>query len=331
MFHVKDVVDKMINYYQSANFKVKVIKSDGEGAINGLSSYFNSRGIVVNPTGKSQHVPQVERKIRVVKERVRSHINVLPFKLTKLLLVQLVSYCVQMINVVPQSTTYANMSPKEMFSGRKLDFSRDVRVSFGDYCQIHEDNEVGKNSMAERTADAIALKMKGNLQGTAEFLSLSSWRIVSRDNVDGVVQEYDVPVFEDFQNDVVNFDTDEVVMPENNILIDNFVPIDNSVEGEVHQEVVQNQPVQANSSRYNLRSNRAQPGRWAKNNNFNYVGVHYVTKKTQESVQEFGYKGVLAVVKELKQMINKEVWTPVHLNDMPEKRNKKNHLSRVKC
>ena len=115
MAHVKDTMDKMINYYRSASFTVKIIKSDGEGAINGLSSYFNSRGITVNPTGKSQHVPQVERKIRVVKERVRAHINVLPFKLTKLLLVELVRYCVQMINVVPQSTSYANLSPKEIF------------------------------------------------------------------------------------------------------------------------------------------------------------------------------------------------------------------------
>jgi hypothetical protein len=178
---MKPILDQMINYYRSSGFSVKFIKTDGEGAVVALSSYLNGRGIKVNSTGKSQHVPQIERKIRQVKERVRSHISVLPFKLTKQMLLQLVLFCVQSINIIPQNTNDSKLSPKEMFTGRKLDYSRDMRISFGEYCQIHEDNEVGKNSMSERTADAIAIKMKGNLQGTAEFLSLSTWKIVSRD------------------------------------------------------------------------------------------------------------------------------------------------------
>ena len=167
--HIKDVLNTIINYYRSASFVVKMIKTDGESAVIALSTYFNGRGIIINQTGKNQHVPQIERKIRQIKERVRAHINILPFKITKQLLSLLTLYCVQLINIIPTNINNSNLSPKELFSGRKLDLSRDMRISFGDYVQIHDDNGVGKNSMSSRTTDAIAIKMKDNLQGTAEF------------------------------------------------------------------------------------------------------------------------------------------------------------------
>ena len=69
----------MINSYRSEKFIVSAIKCDGEGAIVALENFINSQGIKYNSSSKSQHVPQVERKIRQVKERVRSHISVLPY------------------------------------------------------------------------------------------------------------------------------------------------------------------------------------------------------------------------------------------------------------
>jgi hypothetical protein len=128
----------------------------------------------VNPTGKNQHVPIVERKIRQLKERVRSHLNILPYKLTVLLLIYLVYFCVGCINKFPQRNVQNHtLSPYELFSGRKLDFNRDCRLEFGEYVQVHEDN-VLKNTMHSRTTDAIALMMKGNFQGTGVFLSLNT-------------------------------------------------------------------------------------------------------------------------------------------------------------
>jgi hypothetical protein len=126
-------------------------------------------------------VPQIERKIRQVKERVRSHISVLPYNLTMQLTVGLVQFCTQSINVLPQSTREHKISPKELFTGKKINYHNDLKITFGEYVQINEDNIISKNSMKERTADAIALRMKGNAQGSAEFLSLNSWRVVSRD------------------------------------------------------------------------------------------------------------------------------------------------------
>jgi len=146
----------IINQYNSESFNIKAIVSDGEAGVKSLRDYYNSKGIQINIVDKSQHVPIVERKIRQIKERARSIISSLPFKLTTLLIMFLVFYCVYTINLIPQTTVDHNLSPRELFTGRKLDYNRDCKVMFGEYCQIHEDNMIS-SSMKERTTDAIAL------------------------------------------------------------------------------------------------------------------------------------------------------------------------------
>jgi hypothetical protein len=71
------------------------------------------------------------------------------------------------------------VSAKELFTGRKVDFSLDCKIQFGQYVHTHEDLEV-TNTMKSRTVGAIALGPVGNLQGTYNFLSLKTWRVVKR-------------------------------------------------------------------------------------------------------------------------------------------------------
>jgi len=179
---IKRALYSMIDEYKKQNFDVRVVKADGEGGIGALMSDLSTdKRIDLQIAAKNQHVPVVERKIRQIKERVRAHFSTLPFKLTAQILVCLVLFVVQSINWIPSKTRNdVFMSPKEIFSGRKLDLKRDVRIQFGEYVQVHEDDII-KNTLKERTVDAIAVRMKGNVQGTAEFLSLTTWRVISRD------------------------------------------------------------------------------------------------------------------------------------------------------
>jgi hypothetical protein len=71
------------------------------------------------------------------------------------------------------------VSARELFQGRKVDFNLDCQLEFGQYCQIHEDHEV-TNTMKPRTVGAIALGPSGNIQGSYNFLNLSTWRVVKR-------------------------------------------------------------------------------------------------------------------------------------------------------
>ena len=71
---VKRCLDIILATLKSRNFIVSIIMSDGEGAIAKISTYLEKLSIEVNVTGAGGHVAQIERRIRMIKERIRSHI-----------------------------------------------------------------------------------------------------------------------------------------------------------------------------------------------------------------------------------------------------------------
>ena len=171
---------EQIAAYTAERFVVRTVLSDGEGAILSSSTMLKEKGISFNPSGPGQHVPVIENKIRRIKERVRAHLSVLPFHVPIVLMKWLVSFCVSRINCIPTATAMSKVSPREIFLGRKLDKSRDIRLGFGDYVQCTTPNVI-KNSMTPRTEGAIALLPVGNLQGSVKFFSLTTSKVVVRD------------------------------------------------------------------------------------------------------------------------------------------------------
>ena len=179
---LKIALDDMIEKYHSSGFIVTHIKCDGEKGIEKLSNYFLSKNIILNVASREQHVPIVERKIRLMKERMRAIITTLPYNLPKLVLDHLVFHSVKSINILPNNTLNNIISPTEIMTGRKLDLKTQFKIKFGQSVQIRVDNSNIKNSIAEpRTFDAIALESKDNLQGTHHFYVLETKRIVSRE------------------------------------------------------------------------------------------------------------------------------------------------------
>ena len=180
---VRDALWNQLALYTAEGFKVTTIIADGEGAISKLTELIQQRGIRVNTSGAGQHVHPIERRIRVIKERCRGIINTLPFTLGKDLIKWLVYYVVSRLNLIPSSTSVNRISAREAFTGRKTDYKRDVRVAFGEYCQVSlPDDDKSKNSMKTRTEGAIALLPTGNLQGSVYFLSLSTGKTIKRDS-----------------------------------------------------------------------------------------------------------------------------------------------------
>jgi hypothetical protein len=66
---------------------------------------------------------EIERKIRVVKERARNTINVQPYKmLPKLMIIELMHFCVMWTNSFSVKLGISEMwSPREILSRHKLD------------------------------------------------------------------------------------------------------------------------------------------------------------------------------------------------------------------
>ena len=70
-------LESNIHHITKYGLKITMIRIDGESAVNTLS--FESKqaalGIILDSTGAGEAVAVVERKIRVIKERVRAIIN----------------------------------------------------------------------------------------------------------------------------------------------------------------------------------------------------------------------------------------------------------------
>ena len=135
----------------------------------------------MNLAAPDEHVPEMERNIRVIKERLRSMLADMPFnKMPKQFKRELVLTCIAMLNVVPREASVSGtLSPMELLSGRSLDFKKHSQLPPGAYCLVHEEG-LPRNSMRERATGAIAIGPTTNLQGCYRFLSLKSGHIITR-------------------------------------------------------------------------------------------------------------------------------------------------------
>ena len=137
--------------------------------------------LVVNTTAAKEHVPEVERKIRLIKERGRGILNTLPFKqMPRLMLIELVYHVVLWLNAFPaKSGVSETLSPREIVYRHKLDFAKHCKSPFGMYCKVH-DEPTPTNTMVTCSTPAIVLGPTGNLQGTYKFFSLATGKKVKQ-------------------------------------------------------------------------------------------------------------------------------------------------------
>lgn len=74
---ILESIDDVINIYKTRGFNIKCVLMDREFVP--LTEDLRARNISSNPTSTNEHVPEVERQIRVLKERVRGLYNSLPY------------------------------------------------------------------------------------------------------------------------------------------------------------------------------------------------------------------------------------------------------------
>ena len=130
------------------------------------------------------HVGEVERSIRTIKERVRCTIHDLPFKnYPRVLVTGCVNYNLKCLNNLPADDGVSStMSPNTLVTGaQSLDYSKLVKLHFGDYVQVHQEKNITNNN-EPRSVGAIALYPSGNTQGTWYFMSLNTGKRLHRQN-----------------------------------------------------------------------------------------------------------------------------------------------------
>jgi hypothetical protein len=172
-------VARVQKVYKRRGFRVVLGMMDNE--FEPLRAGFMDLGMELNVTSRGEHVPEIERYIRTIKERTRSIYNVLPYKkMPSKMVVEMVQGSVFWLNIFPSTDGVSDtMSPRLIVAGFELDYDKHCQLEFGAYAQVHEEHD---NSMATRTTGAIALRPTGNAQGGYYFLSLSSGRRLNRNH-----------------------------------------------------------------------------------------------------------------------------------------------------
>ncbi|KMZ58833.1 hypothetical protein ZOSMA_7339G00010, partial [Zostera marina] len=178
---VFEAFKKLYTMYIQRGFRITVVHVDGE--FDKLKTLIESLpgGPRVNLASANEHVPEIERRIRVVKERARAVRHSLPYnRIPKLLTIFIVFYVVTMLNYFPsKGGVSAVLSPKTIMTGKTLDYKKHLSLKVGQYCQVHEE-ETPRNSQKERTRGAIALGPSGNEQGSYKFMALNTGMKITR-------------------------------------------------------------------------------------------------------------------------------------------------------
>jgi hypothetical protein len=167
--------------YLNRGFHITTLLVDGEFAPLQVLIQSMSSGPRVNLTSASEHVPEIERQIRVVKERSRSLQHSLPFNWTqRLITIHIVFTAVKLLNHFPLKGGISDtVSLKTIMTGETLDFKKHLSLQLGRYCQVQEE-DTPRNSQLPRTQRAICLGPSGNIQGGFKFMSLTSGKQISR-------------------------------------------------------------------------------------------------------------------------------------------------------
>ena len=172
---------EIYQYYLHRGFRITTVHADGEFAPLKILIESMPGGPMVNLASSNEHVPEIERRIRVVKERCRATRHTLPFqRMPKLLTIHIVLHAVKLLNFFPTKGGISDtLSPKTIMSGETLDYKKHLRLPIGQYCQVHEE-DIPRNSLRPRTKGAISLGPSGNLQGGFKFMALSTGKKIVR-------------------------------------------------------------------------------------------------------------------------------------------------------
>ena len=165
-----------------------MLHANGEFAPSKILIELMHGGPVVNLASANEHVPEIERRIRVVKERSRGSRHSLPFqRIPKLLTIHIVLKSVRMLNFFfpTRGGISDSFSPKTIMSGEVLDYKKHLRLQIGQYCQVHEE-ELPRNSQVARIKGALSLGSSGHLQGGFKLMALNTEKKITRRNLDAI-------------------------------------------------------------------------------------------------------------------------------------------------
>jgi hypothetical protein len=221
---------------------VHTILADNE--FQALRDDIEELGINVHIVTKDEHVPEVERQNRVIKERARATVQTLPYKkLPKKIRVALIQYVIFWLNNIPKEDQV--QSPRTLIMGEQvLDYNNLCKIPFGAYVQVHDDAQT-TNTMEPRTTGGINLG-PSNMQGGHKFFNLGTGEIIiSRKWTELPIPSEVIIRVEELAGDPHDSVTD--------MITDDMMDADEDEQNEVEEEIPQDEAVIAEENPDNER------------------------------------------------------------------------------
>jgi hypothetical protein len=153
------VFKDIYEYYLQRGFHITAVHADGEFAP--LKPLIESipGGPVVNLASANEHVPEIECRIQVVKERCRATWHSVPFERTpKIMTIHIVLNVVKLLIFPPtKGGVYETLSPKTIMSGETLDYKKHLSLQFRQYFQVHEEDHPPSSHQGSHLSDQVEI------------------------------------------------------------------------------------------------------------------------------------------------------------------------------
>jgi len=183
-------------------FKNKANKTDILEGINSIIKIYKARGITIkqingdnefhcvkhdflpsvfNIVASEEHVGDIEKSVRTIKDGTRVHISRLPFcKYPRAMVAGAAMHALISINQLPSNNGLSNiLSPSTLITGESTpDFNNIIKLNFGDYVLTPPGKT--KNDQSPRRIGAIALYPSKNASRGWYFMSLVTGQILHR-------------------------------------------------------------------------------------------------------------------------------------------------------
>ena len=217
-------LQEMIDTYAVNGWNVNNIYSDEEKGVIACEVELLSKGVRINYVSPGSHVAVAERKIRTIKDKARSLLQTLKYKVPISLLPHLILYTVTRINQTPTVHTHGS-SPREVFNGDMLDFERDLPLTFGQKVEII--NPVQTNDLQARSEAALYIGPSNYGTNSHYFYTKNGHVVLRQDYV--VVNDKQEDMFGDERNSCIDpdaFDNENVNLKYVNENDDEMIEID---------------------------------------------------------------------------------------------------------
>ena len=178
MPQLRDALAGVVNFYNSRGFRVRNCFADG--AFECLED--RVPGVNIDTCGNAEHVGDIERAVRTIKERIRAIRAGLPFsRLPRKVIVQMVRFAALWLNAFPCRNGISRIfSPRTIVTGLTMSYRLHCRLPFGAHAEVHDNPSPSNLTDVARTAPAICCGPTGNHRGTYVFYSLRTGELVKR-------------------------------------------------------------------------------------------------------------------------------------------------------